>query len=75
MKNAENTDCRFGYCIRRDVRCAADHKFACTSNPSNTTACRKINETANGSHDPFVDQNGGRRVIGLNKGEDGVAIR
>ena len=58
MEDAKNTDRCFGNCIRRDVRRAVNDQFAGAGNSANTTARGEIYQPADGSNDPFVNQNG-----------------
>ncbi len=58
VEDAKNADRCFGNCIYRDLRRAVNDQFAGAGNSANTTARGEIYQSANGSDDPLVNQNG-----------------
>ncbi len=75
MQYAKDADRRSANCVCRYVRRSADYNLARPGNSAKPATCWKIDQATDCNDEAFVNQNGGGRVLCLDKRENCIAIR
>jgi hypothetical protein len=63
MKHSKNSNCRLSYGIGGYIGRTIDNEFACPGDSTHAPTGWKIEQTTGGGDYPFIDQNGGCRIV------------
>ncbi|KQY11180.1 hypothetical protein ASD31_17430 [Rhizobium sp. Root482] len=69
MEDTQYSDCRLRHFVGDDIRRTRNDQFACPRDPARTPAFGKVLKPTGCGHNPFIDCDGGGRIIGLNMRE------